>query len=143
MDKRSGWLYVVHIANTQFYKIGISTSDIAKRIGEIKRSIPYDVEAVFISDFVENVIGVERYWHRYFRDRRVKGEWYRLYSADIDLIKMDVPIMVGMPKSNKVIQKYAGDVCECGCNELVTTRAKYASNAHKQRAYRARKAQGR
>lgn len=55
-------------------------------------------------------------------------------------------IYEGVTPNRNVTQRTFGvksDKCECGCGEPVNTNQHYVNVAHKQKAYRARKAQGR
>jgi hypothetical protein len=62
-------------------KIGI-TSDIKKRITQIKTGVPTGIASVMVSDFVENARDIEKKLHTANKAYRLNGEWF---SQVIDL----------------------------------------------------------
>jgi len=64
-------------------KIGKS-NDWDRRLQVINTG-PYDVVKLHTIE-TENPLIVERHFQRYFKDKRVRGEWYCLTEADIEWI---------------------------------------------------------
>lgn len=56
-------------------KIGM-TSDIKKRVTQLKTSIPNGIISVMISDFVENAREIEKQLHEANKAYRLSGEWF-------------------------------------------------------------------
>ena len=67
------------------YKIG-SSNNVERRFREIKTQMPYDgkiIHAIATSD----PSGIETYWHQFFKDKRLKGEWFNLSTNDVAYFK--------------------------------------------------------
>ena len=82
----NGSLYVIgpDIPNTP-YKIGIvSGYDIRKRKSSIQSSNWRELKLMWTSDVMGRVDIMEKNLHNYFKDKRVRGEWYNISKKDID-----------------------------------------------------------
>lgn len=77
-----GYVYVLKTG--EYYKIGI-TSQPNKRFSSITM-LPYEINLLFMF-YVKDYLNVETYLHRYFSDKNVKGEWFKLDEKDIIFIK--------------------------------------------------------
>jgi hypothetical protein len=65
----------------KYYKIG-RTNDLKRRDREIKLQLP--VEAELIHRIVtDDPVGIEKYWHNRYADKRLNGEWFNLSASDI------------------------------------------------------------
>jgi len=65
----------------KYYKIG-RTNDFKRRNREIKLQLP--VEATLIHRIItDDPVGIERYWHNRYADKRLNGEWFNLSASDI------------------------------------------------------------
>lgn len=75
-----------------YYKIG-KTMDFSKRYQQISLQLPFRAEVVHTIG-TNDIHSLEQYWHGYFDDRRVNGEWFVLTELDVsefvcnDYIKM-------------------------------------------------------
>lgn len=62
-------------------RIGRS-NDHGRRAYEIGLQLPEKLEVVHTIE-TDDAVGIERYWHERFRDRRRNGEWFLLTTADV------------------------------------------------------------
>lgn len=67
-----GFLYLFKYED--FYKIGF-TSDVNRRLKDISFYPPFDVEFV-ASVKLKNPREAEKYWHEYYSEYQIKGEWF-------------------------------------------------------------------
>lgn len=80
--KFDGYVYLIHMKDTPYYKIGISTNNPSKRLSELQVSTPYDL--VLIESFqVPNPRMLEREIHRVLAHCRVRGEWFEDTDGDV------------------------------------------------------------
>ena len=63
------------------FKIGRS-NDVARRRREVSLLLPHELEHVHIIE-TDDPAGIEKYWHERFKDRRVRGEWFRLSREEV------------------------------------------------------------
>jgi predicted GIY-YIG superfamily endonuclease len=80
-------IYVYIISAKEFlglYKIGI-TDNIQRRIDDLQTGCPYDLFALKVYQ-VRNNAFIERMLHAFFHKKRVRGEWFRLESRDLEYI---------------------------------------------------------
>lgn len=77
--------YVYLVRSGKYHKIGRS-NDHGRRAYEIGLQLPEKVEVVHTIE-TDDAVGIERYWHERFRDRRRNGEWFLLSKADIAAFK--------------------------------------------------------
>ena len=77
-----GYIYIINIKGTNFYKIGRSMNGGASRLKSMQTGMPYDL--ILIKNIkCENQCDVERGLHKQFKKYLVRGEWFEL---DIDLL---------------------------------------------------------
>jgi hypothetical protein len=77
--------YVYLVRSGKFHKIGRS-NDHGRRTYEIGLQLPEKLEVVHNIE-TDDAVGIERYWHERFRDRRSNGEWFALTKADVRAFK--------------------------------------------------------
>ncbi|POX88278.1 hypothetical protein C3477_29365 [Mycobacterium kansasii] len=77
--------YVYLVRSGKFHKIGRS-NDHGRRAYEIGLQLPEKLEVVHTIE-TDDAVGIERYWHERFRDRRRNGEWFVLTKADVAAFK--------------------------------------------------------
>ncbi|VBA55317.1 hypothetical protein LAUMK191_03325 [Mycobacterium attenuatum] len=78
-----GSVYLVR--SGKYHKIGRS-NDHGRRAYEIGLQLPEKLEVVHTID-TDDAVGIERYWHERFKDRRRNGEWFLLTKADVAAFK--------------------------------------------------------
>ncbi|MCD4776924.1 MAG: GIY-YIG nuclease family protein [Candidatus Aegiribacteria sp.] len=79
----TGYVYLAKYGTD--YKIGRS-NDVARRRREISLLLPRELEHIHTIE-TDDPEGIERYWHRRFEDRRVRGEWFCLTRQDVAAFK--------------------------------------------------------
>lgn len=77
-------LYILHCNG--HYKIGITTSTVAKRIKSLQTGNSYKITRYW-SKRCSNYQEMERYFHRKFAKKRLCGEWFALDAKDLEFIK--------------------------------------------------------
>lgn len=79
MNKTQGTVYLVKCGD--YYKIG-RTKNFAQRFYCLQRYLPIQLDAVATVQ-VEDNIKCERYFHRFLKNKRVRGEWFELSHKDV------------------------------------------------------------
>ena len=85
INRRStkGILYIVQ--SSEIYKIGI-TDNFKQRLSALRHNTPHGLSVILILR-ISNANLVEKRLHTLFKDRRVKGEWFRLNSDDLEFLR--------------------------------------------------------
>lgn len=93
----SGVVYLLECEG--FYKIGI-TDDVRKRLSQIQTSTPFNVKLIH-SIPLANAWLLEKHLHERFAKKRVRGEWFKLSSDDVNTVfacsESDLPASISMP----------------------------------------------
>jgi len=79
----SGYVYLMLFGAE--YKIGSSNS-VERRFREIRTQMPYEGKIIH-SISTGDPDGIEAYWHSFFKEKRLNGEWFKLNSADVRYFK--------------------------------------------------------
>lgn len=73
--------YVYLLKSGKYYKIGRSNAP-GRREYELSIQLPEPVVTIHAIK-TDDPVGIERYWHQRFFDRRKNGEWFELSRSDI------------------------------------------------------------
>ena len=79
-----GHVYLLYFGGEE-YKIGCS-NNVQRRFREIRTQMPYDGKIIHAIE-TGDPEGIEAYWHQYFQDKRLKGEWFKLSASDVKYFK--------------------------------------------------------
>lgn len=82
-----GFLYVIYMddsAGHRYFKIGFASTFTA-RFGAHQCASPFPLH-VACAYFVGDMHSEERYLHRLFGDKRIRGEWFELSTDDLAMI---------------------------------------------------------
>lgn len=84
----SGFVYVIYIDSglEKIYKIGMAKRFDA-RFDQHQCASPFDI-CVAVCYFTGSMRVEEKTLHAMFADKRMRGEWFKLEDADLDLIAM-------------------------------------------------------
>lgn len=77
--------FVYLMKSGKFYKIGRS-NDADRRAYELRIQLPEEIKLIHKIK-TDDPIGIEEYWHKRFREKRKKGEWFELTRQDIEIFK--------------------------------------------------------
>ena len=87
-NKKDGFIYVIYFKDTGgefFYKIGLAT-DLRNRIKQHQTSTPFNIY-IAISYYCEDMGKEEKILHEMFSKERIKGEWFKLGTNELEKIK--------------------------------------------------------
>lgn len=76
----AGYVYMMRFGSS-YYKIG-RTNKPDRRQFEIGLNLPEKVERIHAIQ-TDDPSGIEAYWHRRFKEKRLNGEWFRLSRDDV------------------------------------------------------------
>lgn len=77
-QRNQGYVYLIHAAGTNRYKIGRTVNPIV-RLGQLQKQSPYPLRIVE-SFWSPDAIADEKALHSEFFESRVLGEWFELYQ---------------------------------------------------------------
>lgn len=77
--------HVYLLKHQKAYKIGRS-EDVTRRYREIGIQMPHETEEIHKIE-TDDTVGIEKYWHNRFDNKRLKGEWFNLTAADVRAFK--------------------------------------------------------
>ena len=81
----AGVVYLLKIKDKKQYKIGVTTN-LNKRLDQISPKMPFEIK---VEHQIEHgdIYGLEEKLHDKFKDKRIKGEWFKLDDDDVSYIK--------------------------------------------------------
>jgi len=82
-NTNKGYVYLIQFGDE--YKIGTS-NNVERRFRELKTQMPYEGE-ILHTIATGDPEGIESYWHNFYKEKRLKGEWFNLSKADIRYFK--------------------------------------------------------
>jgi hypothetical protein len=90
---RPGYIYLFHAENSEWYKIGVSSSP-ENRVRAVKAKAQSSV--VIVTYFaVDNMGEAEVWWHKCFSSKRGDGEWFALNEEEIEffVFRRGIPLL--------------------------------------------------
>lgn len=78
-----GKLYVIE--SSGLYKIGITKQPMGKRLKDLQTGNPTSLNLILVKH-CSNYVKIEKYFHRLFKHKHIRGEWFKLSSYDLSLI---------------------------------------------------------
>jgi len=84
-ESPSGYVYLLRHGSRREYKIGRTNNPI-RREGEIGVELPQTLDPIHKIE-TDDPAGIETYWHRRFKEKRLKNEWFALTAADVRAFK--------------------------------------------------------
>lgn len=82
--KRHGYVYIATFDNIRF-KIGMS-SELDDRITKLSIEMPYELKIIHAIETNDSWL-TEQLFHKYFKNKRIKGEWFGLEEKDLFYIR--------------------------------------------------------
>ena len=79
----NGYVYLMQFGSE--YKIG-SSNNVERRFRELKTQMPYEGKIIHTIT-TGDPEGIEAYWHQFFKNNRLKGEWFKLSMTEIRYFK--------------------------------------------------------
>lgn len=87
-----GYIYLLQANDTDYFKVGITTSSIEKRIKQLQTGSPVKITCIkyfYSEDFYRKIEGtIHRLWaHKKFIDENflhLSGEWFKLNTEDVE-----------------------------------------------------------
>ena len=81
-----GFVYVIKLGDTGYYKIGRSNNPDRRIWKEITPILPIEPEIICIVE-TRDMIKLEKELHERYSDKRANGEWFLLDDEDIEQIR--------------------------------------------------------
>jgi hypothetical protein len=78
-------VYLIHALGTVFYKIGMA-SDTSSRLSILQIGCPFELVVIWSKEF-SDAEKIETFLHSTFKNCRVRGEWFKLNSEDLKVVK--------------------------------------------------------
>ena len=89
-----------------FYKLGITENSLKQRLGTLQVGNPNKL-FVFYWEHVQNGKGIEKYIHKKYQEKQIRGEWFNLNKTDMFAIIFEIELFLEkwsrMHKDDKTI----------------------------------------
>ena len=82
IDTNSSYVYIIKNIDTGNIKLGVS-NDVQKRLNTFRTGNDCQLELVYKSVICSNSFSIEQSVHRYFKDHRVRGEWFKVNESEV------------------------------------------------------------
>lgn len=70
-----GYVYLINMIGTNYYKIGHTTRDVEIRLNELRTGNPQPLELVNLYE-TDNYVKLESWLHRLNASKKKEGEWF-------------------------------------------------------------------
>lgn len=82
MGTNSSYVYIIKNMDTGNIKVGVS-NDVQKRLNTFRTGNDCQLELVYKSVVCSNSFSIESSVHEYFKDYRVRGEWFKVDEKEV------------------------------------------------------------
>jgi len=79
-ERKSGIMYCLHDVANNICRIGVTATANHSRYKQQIAYYPYELKPFYIK--VSNIFHAERYYHKTFADKNVKGDWFSITPKD-------------------------------------------------------------
>ena len=82
INTNSSYVYIIKNMDTGNIKIGVS-NDVQKRLNTFRTGNDCQLELLYKSVVCSNSFNIEQSVHEYFKDHRVRGEWFKIDESEV------------------------------------------------------------
>lgn len=86
-NTKSGYVYVIRHGDSDYYKIGHTTSRPMSRLRDMQVGSPIEL-VLYEVFYVKDVVEAEQKAHKLVNCKRVRGEWFELNQWEIDQLML-------------------------------------------------------
>lgn len=88
--ERMGLIYLIQCADDPIYKIGWTRSSIKERLRHLQAGNHQELRLIHTVKAIGDYS--EKYLHRLFGHKEIRGEWFELTAEDVDIVQAFRPI---------------------------------------------------
>jgi len=81
---KDGWIYILQL-DKKACKIG-RTTRLDERVRDLGTKLPYEPDLIHTIE-TNDIYWAEHHLHKFFHDKRIRGEWFNLTEEDIAMLK--------------------------------------------------------
>ena len=85
----NGFVYLIHCEGTDFYKIGKTRRDVRHRLNSLQGMNPFKLVIVATVEVLNSSL-VEKELQDFYKDRNVRGEWFRFNVAEVNAVAFKI-----------------------------------------------------